>query len=68
MAVGSWCFLLSFAAATMGILPLDVSYGTSTWYHVLALNIIEPLIMVAIGAALPIIAKLQRKNEPELEE
>lgn len=61
--VGAWCFLVTFVAATMGILPVDEAYGTGTWYHVLALNIIEPLIMIAIGVILPVIARMQRRND-----
>ncbi|WP_129044450.1 APC family permease [Companilactobacillus metriopterae] len=59
---GIWCLTLTFSAATLGIIPADAKFGTTTWYHTLILNISEPLIMVAIGAILPIIAKYERRN------
>ncbi|MQS53047.1 APC family permease [Companilactobacillus mishanensis] len=61
--VGAWCFLITFGAATMGILPVDEVYGTGTWYHVLALNIIEPLLMIAVGVILPLIARAERRHD-----
>ncbi|AKP67553.1 APC family permease [Companilactobacillus ginsenosidimutans] len=61
--VGAWCFLITFGAATLGILPVDEAYGTGTWYHVLALNIIEPLLMIAVGVILPLIARAERRKD-----
>jgi hypothetical protein len=58
-----WCFAITFGAATLGIFPTDEVAGTGAWYHVLALNIIEPLLMVAVGIILPVIAHSQRKAE-----
>lgn len=63
IAVGVWCFALCFGFATLGIWPIDETPGTKTFYHVFALNIIEPLIMIIIGVILPLIAKYQRKHE-----
>ncbi|UQS84108.1 APC family permease [Bombilactobacillus thymidiniphilus] len=60
--VGIWCFAITFLFATLGIWPVDEKPGTATFYHVLALNIIEPLILLAIGAILPWIAKHQRQK------
>ena len=62
VAVGSWCFAITFIFATLGIWPVDEKPGTSTFYHVLILNILEPLVMLAIGAILPLIAKYQRQK------
>ena len=64
VAVGSWCFAITFIFATLGIWPVDEKPGTSTFYHVLILNILEPLVMLAIGAILPLIAKYQRQKAP----
>jgi Amino acid transporters len=61
--VGVWCFIITFAAATLGIFPTDETPGTGAWYQVLTLNILEPLLMIAIGIILPVIAHFQRKNE-----
>jgi len=60
--VGAWCFAITFGAATLGIFPTDEIAGTGAWYHVLTLNIIEPLLMVAVGVILPVIAYFQNKR------
>ena len=63
IAVGTWCFLITFLFATLGIWPVDEKPGTKTFYHVLTLNIVEPLVMLLIGGILPLIAKYQRTHQ-----
>lgn len=60
--VGWWCFILTMAAATFGILPIDAKYGTSTWWHMLILNIVEPLFLIVLGIILPLIARWQKSH------
>lgn len=62
LIVGWWCFLLTIMAATFGILPIDAKFGSTTWWHMLILNIVEPLFMIGLGIILPLIAKHQRRN------
>lgn len=61
--VGWWCFILTMGAATFGILPIDATYGTKTWWQMLILNIVEPLFLIALGIILPLIAKWQKNRE-----
>jgi hypothetical protein len=45
--------------------PIDARAGSSTWWHMLILNIVEPLLMIGLGVLLPLIAKWQRKREKQ---
>ena len=61
--VGWWCLIVTLTGATFGIVPIDAKFGSSTWWHMLILNIVEPLFMIALGILLPLIAKWQRKHD-----
>lgn len=61
--VGWWCFILTIVAATFGILPIDAKFGSATWWHMLILNIVEPLFLIGLGIIMPMIAKRQRAKE-----
>ncbi|WP_353990002.1 APC family permease [Pediococcus argentinicus] len=61
--VGGWCLAITFIAATMGVFPQDVPFGSDPYWHELTLNIITPIIMVAIGCILPLIARYEQKNK-----
>lgn len=63
LVVGWWCLILTFTAATGSIFQVDEKFGSPAYWHVIALNLIEPLIMLGIGALLPWIAAHQRKND-----
>lgn len=63
--VGWWCLIVTLTGATFGIVPIDAEFGTAKWTHMLILNIVEPLFMIALGVILPLIAKWQRKRDGE---
>ena len=63
--VGWWCLIITVTGATFGIVPIDAKAGSSTWWHMLILNIVEPLLMIGLGVLLPLIAKWQRKREKQ---
>lgn len=63
--VGWWCLIVTLTGATFGIVPIDAKFGTAKWTHMLILNIVEPLFMIALGVILPLIAKWQRKRDGE---
>ena len=56
---------MTLTGATFGIVPIDAEFGTAKWTHMLILNIVEPLFMIALGVILPLIAKWQRKRDGE---
>lgn len=60
--VGFWCFAVTFIAATFGVFPQDVPFGSGTYWHELILNIITPAIMLALGWILPLIARWQNSK------
>ena len=61
--VGWWCLIITVTGATFGIVPIDAKAGSATWWHMLILNIVEPLLMIGLGIVLPLIAKWQRSKE-----
>ena len=63
IAVGWWCLIITVTGATFGVVPIDAKFGSSTWWHMLILNIVEPLFMIGLGVILPLIAKWQRQHE-----
>ncbi|WP_179394448.1 amino acid permease [Lacticaseibacillus absianus] len=60
MVIGGWCFFFTAFACVMGMLP-KISYAATpgTWMFQLALNIITPAILLALGLILPAIARRQ---------
>lgn len=60
MVIGGWCFFFTAFACVMGMLPkISYSADPSTWWFQMALNIITPLIFLALGLILPMIARRQ---------
>ena len=55
--VGAWCFLFTAFACILGMVP-KTSYASnpSSWLFQLTLNILTPIIFVALGMILPMIA------------
>lgn len=60
--VGWWCLIITVTGATFGIVPIDAKAGSASWWHMLILNIVEPLLMIGLGIVLPLIAKWQRSK------
>lgn len=61
LAVGSWCFLLTFICATMAFLPQNGQFGTAKWFDQLWMNIIVVLFLFGTGFILPLLRKLEVK-------
>ncbi|KZT84727.1 APC family permease [Lactiplantibacillus plantarum] len=59
--VGAWCFLFTAFACILGMVP-KTSYASnpSSWLFQLTLNILTPIIFVALGMILPMIARRHR--------
>ncbi len=62
LAVGIWCFVATFVCATAGIFPTDATPGTAKYTHELILNIVLPILMIALGVILPLIAKWEKQK------
>ena len=60
--VGLWCFVITIAFSILGVLPTDATPGTSLYDKELALNIIIPMIFIALSALLPYIAWVERQQ------
>lgn len=61
MIVGAWCFVITFGAATFGIIPVDAQFGTETWNKTLIFNIVGTAAMVLLGYLLPLLARYQQR-------
>lgn len=60
--IGMWCFLFTAFACILGMVPkLDYAANPGQWMFEMALNIIMPFVLVALGLILPIIARRQNK-------
>lgn len=62
LIVGWWCLLFTFSFACLSVFQIDEPFGSPAYWHVIMLNIIEPLIMLAIGVLLPYIAHYERNH------
>ncbi len=63
--VGAWCFFFTAFACILGMVPkLEYAANPKAWIFQLILNIITPIIFVALGLILPLIA---RRVNPKLD-
>ncbi|EPC74664.1 Inner membrane transporter ycaM [Lacticaseibacillus paracasei subsp. paracasei Lpp71] len=64
MIIGGWCFLFTALACLLGMLPkINYLNDPGTWWFQMGLNIITPVIFLALGLILPFIA---RRDEARL--
>jgi hypothetical protein len=63
---GLWAFFLTAFACILGMVPkMNMATDPSSWWFQLALNIITPIALIALGLILPAIAK---RTNNELDE
>ncbi|MGL5427159.1 MAG: amino acid permease [Cetobacterium sp.] len=55
--VGIWCFAFTSFACLMGVFPKNLETFSNEWFFQITLNILTPLILVALGLIFPRIAK-----------
>lgn len=61
--LGLWCFLFTAFACILGMVPkLNYSSNPHAWWFQISLNVITPVVLIALGFILPMIARRQ-KNE-----
>ncbi|GEP19018.1 APC family permease [Pediococcus argentinicus] len=60
--VGTWCFVVTIAFSLLGIRPTDATPGTVLYNKELLLNIVVPIIFIALSAVLPYQAWVERKK------
>jgi len=59
--VGAWCFFFTAFACVLGMVPkTSLAANPSGWWFQLALNVATPIIFVALGMILPLIARRHR--------
>lgn len=61
LAIGWWCFLLTFICATMAFLPQNGVVGSAQWFKQLWMNIVVVLFLFGTGFILPLLRKLELK-------
>ena len=60
--VGAWCFVITIVFSLLGVRPTDATPGTALYDKELALNIIIPVIFIALSALLPYMAWVERNH------
>ncbi|WP_125703829.1 amino acid permease [Lacticaseibacillus daqingensis] len=61
MVIGGWCFFFTAFACVMGMLPkIDYAARPGTWMFQLTLNILTPVLLLALGLILPALARRQK--------
>ena len=60
--VGAWCFVITIVFSLLGVRPTDATPGTALYDKELALNIIIPVIFIALSALLPYMAWVERNR------
>lgn len=63
LAVGWWCFLLTFICATMAFFPQNGQFGTAQWFKQLWMNIVVVLFLFGTGFILPWLRKYELKHQ-----
>ncbi|WP_461225939.1 APC family permease [Lacticaseibacillus suihuaensis] len=64
MAIGAWCLVFTAFACLLGMVPkVNFAKDPGTWWFQLALNIVTPLILLALGLILPAIARRHRGSK-----
>ncbi len=63
LAVGWWCFLLTFTCATMAFFPQNGVVGSAGWFKQLWMNIVVVIFLFGTGMILPLIRKFEIKRE-----
>lgn len=66
LIVGWWCLIFTFTFACLSVFQIDETFGSSAYWRVITLNLVEPLIMLAIGVLLPFIAKYERNHSESI--
>ncbi|WP_314209170.1 APC family permease [Vagococcus salmoninarum] len=60
--IGLWCFAFTAFACFLGMVPKkEFAADPKAWFFELTLNILTPIVLVALGLILPIIAKRNKK-------
>jgi hypothetical protein len=63
MIVGGWCFFFTAFACIMGMVPkINMAADPGQWWFQLALNVVTPLILIALGLILPLIARRNNRD------
>lgn len=63
LAVGWWCFLLTFICATMAFFPQNGAVGSDKWFKQLWMNIVVVLFLFGTGFILPLLRKLEVRRQ-----
>lgn len=60
---GIWTFVFTAFACIMGMVPKAnmAAFGTSSWWFQIAMNVVTPIILIALGLILPAIARRTNK-------
>lgn len=65
--LGLWTFFLTAFACVLGMVPkMNMAQDPSSWWFQLALNVITPIALIALGLVLPAIAKRTNKELDEI--
>ncbi|MCP0886656.1 amino acid permease [Ligilactobacillus sp. WILCCON 0076] len=60
--VGFWALAITAIATFFGVLPQDISFLSTTWWYELIINIIAIVVLIGLGAILPLITKHENKK------
>ncbi|MEL4358662.1 MULTISPECIES: APC family permease [unclassified Luteococcus] len=62
LAMGAWCFLFTAAACILGMIPGKLEPYTTAWWNKLLLNVVAPVVFIALGLIMPLVARAQRSR------
>lgn len=58
---GFWALVVTIIATVFGIAPQDVAEFSAIWWHELIINIVAIIVLIGLGAILPLITKREKK-------
>ncbi|WP_057875463.1 APC family permease [Liquorilactobacillus aquaticus] len=59
--IGLWALIITAIATVFGIAPQDVAEFSPIWWHELVINIGAIIVLIGLGAVLPVITKREEK-------
>jgi amino acid transporter len=59
--VGFWALAVTAIATVFGIAPQDVAEFSTTWWYELIINIVAIIVLIGLGAILPLITRRENK-------
>ncbi|MFT8949287.1 MAG: amino acid permease [Liquorilactobacillus hordei] len=60
--VGLWALIITAVATVFGIFPQDVAFMGDTWWYELTINLVAIVVLIGLGAILPLVTRYEKRK------